>query len=327
MQPLFQPSHLAKLCKEYDLTPSKRYGQNFLIDEKPIEDMIRAAELSKDDVVVEIGPGFGTLTFAVAPRVKRVIAFEIERKLEPYWKEKLETGPTSSTDSVSGHRRNWSDAKYGLRTEASEKLETREKDKRDQKIKRSKDSGEIEIIWGNALKHVSRITYHVSNGYKVVANLPYQITSKVLQTLLADVENKPERIVVMVQKEVAERIVAAPPDMSVLAVSVQYYGEPSIVAYVPRESFWPEPDVDSAIITIALKHLSTSAQDDEKIFFRVVRAGFANKRKQVWRNLSVGLGLPADVVKGVLKDVAGNEKARAQELSVDQWRSVVNRFF
>ena len=211
MASLFDLQYLKQLCKEYRLTPSKKYGQNFLIDEKPIEEMIRAAELSKDDTVIEIGPGFGVLTFVVAPLVKKVVAFEIERKLEPYWAKRL----------------------------------------KDQKIGRSKDQGEIEIIWGNALKHVSRITYHVSRGYKVVANLPYQITSKVLQMLLADVEQKPERIVVMVQKEVAERIVAAPPDMSVLAVSVQYYGEPRIVAYVPRESFWPIPDVDSAILAIS----------------------------------------------------------------------------
>ncbi|MBU1895825.1 hypothetical protein KJ641_03075, partial [Patescibacteria group bacterium] len=164
-------------------------------------------------------------------------------------------------------------------------------------------------------------------GYKVVANLPYQITSQVLRVLLEQ-ENKPESITVMVQKEVAERIVAKQGDMSLLALSVQYYGEPKIITKVSKGNFWPEPKVDSAVLTISKISRVSKFTDEE--FFRIARAGFANKRKQLWRNLSVGLGGTEGQVatcpyKKILKEVTGNEKVRAQELSVEEWRGVVGR--
>jgi len=281
---LFKPSHLKELCQKYNLSPSKKYGQNYLITDAPIKKMIDVAELKKTDTVIEIGPGFGVLTFALVEEVNRVIAFEIERKLEGYWDD-------NKTDN-------------------------------------------LDIVWGNALKELTACSLQLTAGYKVVANIPYQITSNLLRVLLES-ENKPESITMMVQKEVAERICAKPGDMSVLAVSVQYYGEPKIITKVSKGNFWPSPKVDSAVLhisTLALEQQSTREFDDG--FFKVVKAGFTNKRKQLWRNLSEGLKLPArnastsvaggdrEEIKKILVEVVGDEKIRAEELSVENWKEI-----
>lgn len=275
MEELFHPTHLKELCQEYGLSPSKRYGQNYLVTKSVVEKIIAAADLKKDDVVIEIGPGFGVLTFALAPRVKNVIAFEIEKKLQPYWEEK------------------------------------------------QKEYDNIDIVWGNALREFQVESEKLKETYKVVANLPYQITSRAIRTIL-EADQKPERIVFMVQKEVAQRIVAAPGDMSLLAVSVQYYGTPRIITKVSKGNFWPTPKVDSAVLSI-VPHQDTSSTKEAATFFRIVRAGFQNKRKQLWRNLSTGLSVSADHAKDVLKKVVGNEKVRAEELSLGHWRGIVEK--
>jgi 16S rRNA (adenine1518-N6/adenine1519-N6)-dimethyltransferase len=244
-----------------------------LISDAPITKMIAAGELTKDDTVVEIGPGFGVLTLTVAPLVKKIIAFEIEQRLKPYWEEKQKEYPN------------------------------------------------VEVVWGNALNEF--ISYRLSpvTPYKVLANLPYQITSDAIRMLLETVP-APEKIILMVQKEVAERICAHVPHMSVLSIAVQYYGEAKVVTKVPAGAFWPAPKVDSAVIMVTPKHRSTTQSYDEQ-FFRVVRAGFAQKRKQLWHNLSGGLQFDSQRVKDVLKQVVGNEKVRAEELSVEDWRHIV----
>lgn len=279
------------LCGKCGFNPSKRYGQNYLVNDGIVKKIIEAGDLKSTDTVVEIGPGFGVLTFALAERVKKVIAFEIERKLEGYWSD----------------------------------LEIRDKEIRDR----------VEIKWGNALFGLK--TYDIGHRtYKVVANLPYQITSDVLRTLL-ELENKPDMIVIMVQKEVAERICARPQrsglhggqarrgGMSLLSVAVQYFGEPKIIAKVPAGSFWPRPKVESAIVCIKTqKHLNTKTLDDKE-FFRVVRAGFAQKRKMLWSNLARGLKLDGGKVKEILREVVGNEKVRAEEVGMEEWRAIVSK--
>jgi 16S rRNA (adenine1518-N6/adenine1519-N6)-dimethyltransferase len=273
------PTKLKELCIKYGLTPSKNYGQNYLITDAPIKKMIATAKLSKDDTVVEIGPGFGVLTFALAERVGRVISLEIEKKIEDYWKEIL------------------NDKRYEIRDK-------------------------IEIKWGNALKNISPISCLLSN-YKVIANIPYQITSDLLRTLL-ELENKPESITLMVQKEVAERICAKPGEMNLLAASVQYYGEPKVIDVVSKGCFWPSPKVDSAILHIRLKDSKIERFKDYD-FFKFVKAGFSHKRKQLWSNLSRGLKIDQEKVKSVLIDVVGSEKIRAEEVGVEEWKEIVER--
>ena len=266
---LYKPSHLKKLCEQYDFRPSKRYGQNFLISQAPVDKMIKAAELKNTDTVLEIGPGFGSLTIPVSEKVERLYAFEIEQSLKNYWED------------IQDEYRN------------------------------------IHIIWGNALKALPVFSDMQTRPYKVLANLPYHITSQVFR-MLFELKNSPRLIACMVQKEVAERICAKAGDMSVLSVSVQYFGHPRIVAQVPRGAFWPQPTVDSSIIVIT----DIQAKEDSRAFFNLVRAAFSNKRKQAWRNISTVLNVPAKQVKATLFDVTGNEKIRAQELSIAQWKDL-----
>ena len=274
---LFSPNYLKELCAEYGLTPSKEYGQNYLIAEKPIREIIEAGELNSNDVVVEIGPGFGVLTLAMAPQVKKLIAFEIEKKLQDYWEEK------------------------------------------------QKEFKNIEIIWGNFVYQFPEMQEKFPKNYKVLANVPYQITSQIIRMLL-EAKNPPERIIIMVQKEVAQRICAKPGEMSVLAISVQYYGTPKIVTKVTKGNFFPSPKVDSAVISIRpKKQESEKANFSDERFFEVVRAGFAHPRKQVWRNLTEGLQMDGEKIKHILVELVGNEKVRAEELSVEDWKILVGR--
>ncbi len=268
MTSLYNVNYLQHLCQKFGLIPSKKYGQNFLINEEVISKMLEAGEVKKDDTVVEVGPGFGVLTLALAEQAKKVISYEIEKKIESYWVEQMS---------------------------------------------RNKN---IEIIWGNILK-ISNDQFPMTN-FKVIANLPYQITSNVIRKFL-EAANKPEFMVLMVQKEVAERICAPAGDMSVLSVSVQYYAEPEIVMQVPKSDFWPVPAVNSAIIKI--KNINPEKASEE--FFKIVKAGFANRRKMLIKNLSA----VTDKKKllEIFKELGISEKVRAQELSVEQWRSLAHK--
>lgn len=264
------PKQLQKLCQEYGIKPSKSYGQNYLVDPLPIEAMVAAGELKKTDTVVEIGPGFGILTLALVPEVKKVISFEIEKKLSKYWQEQIEENEIKN----------------------------------------------LEIIWGDVLKQFPEIESAQLSNYKVIANLPYQITSPIIRMFL-EAKHPPQMMVFMVQKEVAERICAKPGDMSLLAVSVQYYADAEIVLNVPRILFWPAPEVDSAVICIkTLKHKSIKAVSDED-FFKLVRAGFAQKRKLLMKNL-----LPyysKEKIKQAFVELGLKPTVRAQELSITDW--------
>ncbi|MCF6276239.1 MAG: 16S rRNA (adenine(1518)-N(6)/adenine(1519)-N(6))-dimethyltransferase RsmA [Candidatus Magasanikbacteria bacterium] len=270
---LYKPSKLKEICEECGLRPSKSYGQNYLVSPHPIEKMVEAGELDKNDIVIEVGPGFGVLTFAIAPLAKRVIAFEIEKKLEKYWEEK------------------------------------------------QKENKNIEIIWGNVLKKLPIfLKENKIEEYKVMANLPYQITSHILRTFF-ELENKPKSITIMVQKEVGQRILAKRGNMNLLALSVQFFGDPRIVAKVASGSFWPKPKVDSAVLHIT--NIGEVENVDE--FFRLAKAGFASKRKQLWRNLSNTIDLPRERIKEILKDLTGTEKVRAQDLSLGEWKVLVEK--
>ncbi len=154
--------------------------------------------------------------------------------------------------------------------------------------------------------------------YKVVANLPYYITSPVLRHFL-EASVKPRVMVVMVQKEVAEEITAKPGRMSLLSISVQLYGEPTIVGYVPAQSFYPAPDVDSAILKVALYPQPAVELTDREGFFKVVRAGFSAPRKQIANSLAHGLGLPKDEALSLLEKAGIVSQRRAETLTLEEW--------
>lgn len=152
--------------------------------------------------------------------------------------------------------------------------------------------------------------------YILVGNLPYYITSRILQHFLS-LEHKPKRIVVTVQKEVAERICAKPPDMSLLAVSVQLYGRPKIIARISKNCFFPRPEVDSAVLAFDVE--APKNIDDEK-FFALVKAGFAHKRKLLIRNLERGLSVSEEKIRGAFTVAGIYHKARAEEMGVEDWK-------
>ncbi len=263
---ILTPTEIKRLCVEYNLNPSKKYGQNYLISDVPIHKMIEAAHIIPGDVVYEIGPGFGILTFELLKAGAVVYAFEIEQKLRPYW-ESFE-------------------AEYP----------------------------NLHIIWGNALKQWNDYVKKEKKPYKVVANLPYQITSEAFEVILESTF-QPERMVCMVQKEVGERIVAEPGDMSILAVSIQYFGQPRIVGKISRGSFYPSPKVDSVILAIN----NISPRVNPQNFFKLVRAGFHHKRKKLVNNIAEHYSISKKEVEGKLTALTLNENVRAEELTIDEW--------
>ena len=180
----------------------------------------------------------------------------------------------------------------------------------------------VEIIHGDVLHFSSPELNH--RGYKVVGNLPYYITSAVLRRFLSRMP-RPRLMVVTVQREVAERIVAKPGKMNLLAVSVQFYGQPQTVARIPAGAFYPAPKVDSAVVRIDVGErpvVSLGEGVDEAIFFRVVRAGFSQKRKKLRNSLSAGLRSSPQEVSESLEQVDVDPGRRAQTLSLQEWASV-----
>jgi 16S rRNA (adenine1518-N6/adenine1519-N6)-dimethyltransferase len=261
-------SSAARLLRQFDIKPHKGLGQNFLISEGVLRRIIDAAELSEQDVVIEVGAGLGTLTRQLAEQAGQVIALEIDRRLLPVLHQTLD------------------------------------------------QYSRVRIVHGDVLAIEPEDL--VSGSYKVVANLPYYITSAILRHFL-EARTKPSLMVVTVQREVMERIMASPGDMSLLAVSVQLYGRPSIVTRVPPGAFYPSPRVHSAVLRIDLHERPIVEVDDVKRFFDVMRAGFAQRRKQLRNSLSQGLNLPVRSVVDALHRCGIDEKQRPQELSIEQW--------
>lgn len=157
--------------------------------------------------------------------------------------------------------------------------------------------------------------------FVVVANVPYYITSAILRHLLENYR-RPRRLVLTVQQEVADRIISKPDDMNLLAVSVQFYGQPRIVSRLNRAVFWPRPDVDSAIVRIDTYEHPPVEVPDVKTFFRVVRAGFGQKRKQLKNALGSGLGVKTDLAGNFLEQAGIDPRRRAETLSLDEWAAL-----
>lgn len=259
-----------QLLRRFNLRARKRLGQRFLIDGDVLQRILSAAELTADDIVLEVGPGLGILTRELAQRARRVIAIELDDKLSNFLKQELVSFPN------------------------------------------------VMIINEDILKIDPAILLTKPERYKVVANLPYYITSPVLRHFL-EATLKPNLMVVMVQKEVAEAIVAGPGKRRLLSISVQFYGRPTIISKVPANSFYPAPEVDSAILRIDLYPKPAVAVDDVEGFFGTVRAGFASPRKQLANSLAQGLGWPKADVLSVLAEASIAPQRRAETLTLEEW--------
>ena len=155
-------------------------------------------------------------------------------------------------------------------------------------------------------------------GYKVVANVPYYITSKIIEKLMT-AKNKPSLVVILVQKEVAERVAAGPGDMSILAISAQVFAKARLGVEVPREYFTPPPKVDSQVVILETLAAPLVAPEDEKAFFRVVKAGFAARRKKLRSSIAAGLAISKPAAEELLRHATINPDSRAEDLSIDDW--------
>ncbi len=267
-----------RTLRRFDLKARKRLGQHFLVDEEVQQLITSAAELGPADIIIEIGPGLGIMTRELAKQAGRVIAIELDNKLAALLKQTL-----ASFDNVTIINEDI------LHIDPTTLLQ-------EQKVK-----------FPRAISH-----------YKIVANLPYYITSPVLRHFL-EAPVKPKMILVMVQKEVAEVIVAEPGKRSVLSISVQFYGKPRIVSYVPAQSFHPVPKVDSAILRIDVYPQPVVAVTDERGFFEIVRAGFTASRKQIANSLAQGLKLAKPEVLSLLKKADIVPQRRAETLTLEEW--------
>ncbi len=188
-----------------------------------------------------------------------------------------------------------------------------------------KDFKNIKIIQGDILKINPRRYNLKPRTYKVVANLPYYIVSPVMRKFLES-KNRPELMVLMVQKEVAQRIVARPPKMSLLAVSVQFYAKPEIISLVSKKSFWPSPKVDSAILKIIPRKSAYSISVNQLLFFKIVKAGFSQPRKQLINNLSKGLKIDRQKIKNWLLKNKIQPTQRAETLNLQDWLKLAKTF-
>ena len=277
------PDNLKYLLKRYNIKPSKHLGQNFLTDKSALNKIISAADLSSDDVVLEVGPGLGVLTLELAKRAKKVIAVEKDRKMTEILQEILVENKIDNVDVI-----------------------------------------EVDILklltYNFQLLNKLLITNYQSQNYKLVANIPYYLTSPLIRKFL-ETENPPSLIVLLIQKEVAQRICAKPSRMSLLSVATQFYAEPKIISYVSRKSFYPQPKVDSAIIRISPRAKGTKSLERDLVpeFFKVVKTGFAHPRKQLINNLSTGLNLSRENAKESLLKSGLKPTTRPSELSVDKW--------
>jgi 16S rRNA (adenine1518-N6/adenine1519-N6)-dimethyltransferase len=264
---------VAGLLRRAGLHAKKGLGQNFLSDPGVLRKIVQAAALPADALVLEIGPGLGSLTRHLARAAAHVVAVELDADILPALQEAL------------GGAQN------------------------------------VTVIHGDILQQEMAGLID-EPGYLVVANIPYYITSAVIRHLL-EAPVKPARLVLTMQKEVAERICAKPGDMSLLALSVQVYGAPRQAARIPAGAFYPPPKVDSAVLRVDLYPQPRIPDDQLDTFFRLAKLAFAQKRKTLRNTLSAGLRWPPETATRLLEQAGIDPMRRAETLSLDEWAQLV----
>ena len=270
------------LMKKYNLTANKKLGQNFLVDSEAINSIVASANLTKKDMVIEIGPGLGTLTSMLIEKACKVIAIELDDRMIKILGDRflLYDNFELINEDV-------------LKVDLSSLIEK---------------NSEFENI-------------------KVVANLPYYITTPIIMKLLEN-RLKIESITIMIQKEVAERIVATPGSKlsGAITYSVHYYAEPEKIALVPNTSFIPSPEVDSEVIKLNIRKSPPVKIDNEKLFFNVIKASFMQRRKTLSNGLVNG-GIVKNKAKAIeiLKNMGLEENVRGEELTLEQFANLSNK--
>ena len=270
-----------KIVEKYGFSFKKNFGQNFLIDERVLGKIVSSAEISKDDVVIEVGPGIGTLTQALAKEAYKVVAVEIDTTLVPILGELLS------------------------------------------------DFDNIEIINEDILKvDVNAIAEkYPDKKIKMVANLPYYITTPIIMNVLEN-HIPVESITVMIQKEVAYRMKAQPStkDYGSLSLAVQYYCEPYLVANVPQNCFMPRPNVDSAVIKLTVMDKPKVQVNNEKFMFEFIKAAFSQRRKSLVNCIfSSGLlTLSKDEIGKMLNGLGYDERVRGESLTLEDYGKITD---
>lgn len=277
------PKNTIEILQKYNFIFQKRYGQNFLIDTRVLEKIIAASGITKDDMVLEVGPGIGTMTQYLCESARKVIAVEIDKNLIPI----LENDTLSEYDNVT------------VINEDILKLDINEL------VARENDGKPI----------------------KVVANLPYYITTPIIMGLFEN--HVPiESITIMVQKEVADRMQCGPgtKDYGALSLAVQYYAKPEIIANVPPNCFMPRPNVGSAVIRLTRHEEAPVKVKDEKLLFKLIRAAFNQRRKTLQNSInnSPELSLSKEQVVSALDSMGLSQTIRGEALSLEQFAELAN---
>ncbi len=264
------------ILKKYGLRANKKLGQNFLINEEIINEIVEKADVQKNDVIIEIGPGLGSLTAKLLENAKKVIAIELDPDMSKILRERF-----SLYDN-------------------------------------------FELIENDVLKVNSQEIIFEYESVKVVANLPYYITTPIIMKLLED-KLKLKSITVMVQKEVGERFCAKPnsKEYGAITISINYYTKPEVIIDVPKENFEPVPEVDSCVIKLDIRDVPPVSLKNEKEFFNLVKAGFSQRRKTINNSLA-SMGKTKEQVKNVLEKLNIDPKLRAENLTIEQFAEISN---
>ena len=279
---LGNPKYTIEVLQKYGFVFQKRFGQNFLIDTRVLDRIIEASEITKDDFVLEIGPGIGTMTQYLADAAREVTAVEIDDALIPILQDTL------------------------------------------------KEWDNVSVIHGDILKtDIRKIADEKNQGrpIKVVANLPYYITTPIIMGLFES-HVPVDSITVMVQKEVADRMQTGPgsKDYGALSLAVQYYAKPEIVANVPPNCFMPRPKVGSAVIRLTTYDKPPVEVDDEKLMFRIIRASFNQRRKTLANGLknAADLDIPKELIAESIESLGHGPSVRGEALTLEEFAALSN---
>jgi len=271
-----EPLKLPSLLKHHHISPRKSLGQNFLVDDGYLRQIVQAAKVTSDTNVLEIGAGAGNLTRHLAHAAREVVAVEIDQSLFPLLKD----------------------------TTASFK--------------------NIRLVQGDILEqNIAELMPRT--GYMVVANIPYYITSALIRFLLES-PRKPSRLVLTIQQEVARRVCASAGDLSLLALSVQLYGDPRVALRVPAGAFYPVPNVDSAVLIVDLYPEPLIPSQHVEDFFRLAKSAFSQKRKMLRNTLASAPGLDKDSAIALLEQSGIDARRRAQTLTIQEWKVLTDMF-
>ena len=270
------------LMKKYNISANKDLGQNFLIDDNVIENIVEAAQINKNDFVIEIGPGLGTLTSKLVEKAGKVIAIELDKKMLQILNDRFTL--------------------YNNFSFINEDV--------------------LKVDLNNLIKNENTQNYTV----KIVANLPYYITTPIIMKLLEEKLNI-DSITVMVQKEVADRLTEIPGGKNTGAITycVYYYAEPQEVLTVPDTSFIPEPKVNSEVIKLNIRKEPAVKLKNEEMFFKVVKASFMQRRKTLLNGLSNAGICSKEKIKEILQGLKLSENVRGESLTIQQFAEIANK--